>query len=98
MFKTYELHKLVKGYDDYGNMKEDYERIGSIEVQISINQVTTAQGNVVYNAFSIVGITPFKDFELKENYKLVHEEHEYMIERIQPARLSILSLKEIVQW
>lgn len=97
MFKTYELHKLVKGYDEFGSVKESYELVGSIEVQTSINTVTTAQGNVVYNAFSMVGITPFKDFELKENYKLVHEEHEYIIERIQPARLSILSLKEIVQ-
>lgn len=97
MFKTYELHKLVKGYDEFGSVKESYELVGSIEVQTSINTVTTAQGNVVYNAFEIVAVTPFKDFELKENYKLINEEHEYKVEHITPSRLTILRLKEIIQ-
>lgn len=96
MFKTYELHKLVKGYDEFGSVKENYELINSIEVQMSINTVTTAKDNVVYNAFEIVALTPFKEFELQGEYKLINEEHEYKVEHITPSRLTILRLKEVI--
>lgn len=95
MFKTYELHKLVKKHGDFG-VQESYKLIDLIEVQTSINTVSTAQGNVVYNAFEIVGLTSFKGFELQEEYKLINKEHEYKVEHIIPARLSILRLKEIL--
>ena len=96
MFTSYELYKLVKGYDDLGLAIEEWQSLGYIEAILSTNTLTTAQGNVVYNAYEIVGLCK-AELEPNVDYKLVNNEHEYKVVSFIPSHnFTTLRLEEIL--
>lgn len=93
----YDLYQEVDTYDKYGNPKRDYEKIDTIRVAISIRNVRNVEGEILYKVKEITGITPYKNLEEKESYKLyVGSEPKYTVDSFIISRLTQLTLKEVI--
>lgn len=97
MYKPYKLLKQEEIYGDYGQLQEKYQVVDLIDVQVGYKNVITAQGEVIYQVRLISGFTNYNNFIPGQKYKLVNDEHEYIVESFLPFnRRSVLTLKEVL--
>lgn len=97
MYETYKLYRLKNVFDDYGQLKEEYEVVDVIDVQVGYKNVVSATGEVIYNTYYVTGLTNYNNFIPKAKYKLINEEHEYIIETTLPFyKKTVLNLKEVL--
>lgn len=97
MYDTYKLFRQRKVYDAYGQLQDKFEIEDLVDVQVGYKNVITTQGEVIYQARSISGFTNYNSFIPGQKYKLVNDEHEYIVESFLPFnRRSVLTLKEVL--
>jgi hypothetical protein len=95
--KPYALKRYAKTYDELGTPIYSYVAVATIPVSINDNITTAIENGILYTIKTPTGITGYKLFDLKENYRLEGNGSIYEITGInQGGRLTQLTLKEVL--
>ncbi|WP_141722909.1 hypothetical protein [Cellulosilyticum sp. I15G10I2] len=94
--KEFTLQQKVTIYDNYGNPKDEWEDIDTIDVSIAKEKLFKVIGDQTYILHQPMGLTRYDKFEKKYQYKLVSSSEEYLIESFVIGKLTQLILKEVI--
>lgn len=96
-FTTYTLYKKNKTYDDYGNLLNEWELVGDIDLCLSVRKLKNIEGDILYKVTDISALTLYSVLDNKETYKIVdNQDKEYLITGIIFGRFNQLFLKEVI--
>ena len=94
--KDYTLKKYTQTYDAIGTPIFAYETVKTIPVSISYTAISKIENGILYTVRTPQGITQYRNFDLKEKYRLEGNGQTLEIESIvQESRLTQLTLKEV---
>lgn len=94
--KPYALKKYAKTYDEMGTPIFNYVAVAMIPVSISYTVTNNIDNGILYTVRTPQGITQYRNFDLKEKYRLEGNGQTLEIESIvQESRLTQLTLKEV---
>lgn len=96
-WSTYSLEQKVIVQNAIGQCKESWERVDDVRVAISSKLYTTVTNDAVYRKYEPTGITTYKKLEIDASYRIVSEEHTYLVTSFNiDSRFTQLLLKEVV--
>lgn len=94
--KTFELYEKNFEKDQFGIKNESWIYLKDIDVAINYKSITGVNGDIAYFQHIYTGLTNYKDFENKKQYKLICDD-EFLIKSINPfTRYTQLELEMIV--
>lgn len=96
-FTTYTLYKQIKTYDSRGNLINEWDLIGDIDLCMSVRKLKNIEGDILYKVTDISALTPYSALDNQETYKIVDNQNkEFMITGIIFGRFNQLFLKEVI--
>lgn len=98
--KPYSLFVGKEIIDDYGHGEKMFTYVGEVMAVLGFLSVNQRIDDIRYQDCQYTGLTPYKGFDIKKEYKLIPKEQEkteYHIKSInQVARLTQLLLQEVL--
>ena len=92
--KTYNVENRISGTDDYGQLLDTFENIGSVEVSVSLITKVANELDPRYFKSTHIGLT--YDKTLVEGMKLIGSDNSYMIKIVNnDGRMAQLTLEVI---
>lgn len=94
--KPYALKRYAKTFDELGTPVFAYVPVATIPVSINYTITSKIDNGILYTVRTPQGITQYKNFDLKEKYRLEGNGQVLDIESIvQESRMTQLILKEV---
>lgn len=97
LMKEFELYENRPTQDNFHTKIDNWVKVNDIEVAINYVSYNQINDDIRYKDCNFTGLTDYKEFNFKNQYKISDKDNNYLIKEINLiSRYTILTLQSVV--